>query len=306
MEETPQAAPETPHVSGWALAVLSTALVLPCYFLFGGAAQLANPAFGLWFTEAFVFFGVPLVLLQLAGREPRGYTGAGRLTWKQAALGFGFGIANFFAWVIPIQFVALKIFPESWQQKYDVSQIFNRQSGLELALLIASVVIAAPVGEEFFFRGVLLRATHQATRRTLGPLLLSAAVFSAFHMDPVGFAGRVQLGVLFGWLYLRSGSLWPSVFAHAANNALATSLYFIGKRFGPDTPEDPDLLQVLIFTSLGIAVFVPLWRAIERNTALLGPSATEDRPRRPTPPLLPWVGGWFLAAIAAVAVIVAV
>jgi hypothetical protein len=56
---------------------------------------------------------------------------------------------------------------------------------------------------------------------------VTAFVFSAFHLDPVGLAARFELGLLFGLLAWRSGSLWPAMAAHGANN-LISSLLFLG------------------------------------------------------------------------------
>ncbi len=290
------ALPTPPHVPRWVLAAVVTGVVFTAFITVGAASQLLNPAFGLWFTELFVFVAIPWVLLRFAGREPRRFTGLAAPSLQGAAMGLWLGVVNFFTWVVPIQSVAVEVFPASWREKFDVSQVFARQEGPELALLIGAVVIAAPLGEELFFRGTLLRALAVPGRRALWPLIFTSVIFSAFHFDPVGFVGRVELGVLFGWLYLRSGSLWPGVFAHAANNGVATALYFIAKKYAPQTPEEPELSQVLFFFAGGLIFFIPTVRALIRNPSLLGPGLQEEHPeppRLPSPSLfrlaLPWV-----------------
>ena len=60
--------------------------------------------------------------------------------------------------------------------------------------------------------------------RVRGAIGLSAVAFAAVHLDPVRFPALLFLGVLYGWLSWRTGSVWPSVLAHAVNNAAATAL----------------------------------------------------------------------------------
>jgi hypothetical protein len=68
-------------------------------------------------------------------------------------------------------------------------------------------------------------------------------------MDPVGFPARWELGVLFGLLAWRTGSLWPGIFGHLANNLTSTVLYFLFK----DQKQDPtdDVSAILAISGIG-------------------------------------------------------
>jgi membrane protease YdiL (CAAX protease family) len=81
-------------------------------------------------------------------------------------------------------------------------------------------VLVAPVMEELVFRGLLL----QGLRRhwpAAPAVLTTALLFALFHANPWQFMGPLLLGLFFGWLTVRSGSLWPAILAHALNNATA-------------------------------------------------------------------------------------
>ena len=52
----------------------------------------------------------------------------------------------------------------------------------------------------------------------------SAALFSVSHGAAGMLIPTLILGLLLGWLFLRAGSIWPCVTAHAFQNALALSL----------------------------------------------------------------------------------
>ncbi|MCA8971027.1 MAG: CPBP family intramembrane metalloprotease [Planctomycetes bacterium] len=89
---------------------------------------------------------------------------------------------------------------------------------------IAAIVVIAPIVEEVLCRGAAWDALRRlAGRRTT--LLGTAAIFAILH----GMNGGVSLelphrfvgGVAFGCLRLVSGSVRPSIVAHAVHNALA-------------------------------------------------------------------------------------
>jgi hypothetical protein len=104
----------------------------------------------------------------------------------------------------------------------------NDSALLVFWLLVAAVVIA-PIGEEVFFRGLMqtgLQAVIGHERRWLS-ILPCAVFFGVVHIGAVpGFMVPVLvlLGVVFGWVYERTGSLWCAIAVHAGFNALSFTL----------------------------------------------------------------------------------
>jgi membrane protease YdiL (CAAX protease family) len=101
--------------------------------------------------------------------------------------------------------------------------------------LLVSVVLA-PVTEELAFRGVLIKALGERSRRTL--IVVSAAVFSLFHVlglaaDNLLAAAAVVLpqlfivGAVLAWVTLRSGRLGPAIFLHSGWNLLAALILLL-------------------------------------------------------------------------------
>jgi hypothetical protein len=89
-------------------------------------------------------------------------------------------------------------------------------------LLVAGIVVVAPLAEEVLFRGYLFtglrtvlseRATEVAT----------AALFGLAH-GPAYALPIAALALLFGRLRLRHGALLPSVLAHAVHNGITVLL----------------------------------------------------------------------------------
>jgi uncharacterized protein len=97
--------------------------------------------------------------------------------------------------------------------------------GLLLNLFMIAVLPA--LGEELLFRGVIQKLFSQITRNVHWGIWISAALFSALHMQFYGFIPRLLLGGMFGYLLVWSGSLWLPIIAHFINNAAAVILLYM-------------------------------------------------------------------------------
>ena len=103
----------------------------------------------------------------------------------------------------------------------DLDPLF--QSRAILPLTGFAVVIMAPVAEEIFFRGFIFGGLI----RPLGlpwAMVASGVLFGMFHISSGHAIGVVLpfslIGMLFAWLYHRSGSLWTNIFAHMLFNVV--------------------------------------------------------------------------------------
>ena len=99
--------------------------------------------------------------------------------------------------------------------------------GMLLNLLIIALIPA--VGEELTFRGVL----QQGLTRKINPhvaIILSAAIFSFIHFQFYGFLPRMFLGILLGYMFYITGSLWTSITMHFVNNGTAVVVYYLNHK----------------------------------------------------------------------------
>ena len=80
----------------------------------------------------------------------------------------------------------------------------------------------APLVEELVFRGLLYGWLAGRWGTTVA-WLVSSLAFAAAHIEPAHAILVLPLGLWFGWLRRRTGSLWPSLVAHMANNGLAVA-----------------------------------------------------------------------------------
>ena len=99
--------------------------------------------------------------------------------------------------------------------------------GLLFNLVVIALIPA--IGEELTFRGVL----QQGLTRRMNPhvaILLSAAIFSFIHFQFYGFLPRMFLGMLLGYLFYTSGSLWTCMLMHFLNNGSAVVVYYLNHK----------------------------------------------------------------------------
>jgi membrane protease YdiL (CAAX protease family) len=92
---------------------------------------------------------------------------------------------------------------------------------------IAMIAILPAVGEELLFRGIVQQLFKKKFKNAHAAIWISAALFSALHLQFFGFLPRLVLGAMFGYMLEWSGTLWLPVIAHFVNNATAVTAYYL-------------------------------------------------------------------------------
>lgn len=121
-----------------------------------------------------------------------------------------------------------------------------------------ALVVMAPVTEELFFRGMLLKGFAQKYN-TWTAIGMSAFFFGLIHLNPWQFLPAIGAGLFIGWLYLMTDNILLCIAVHALNNGLA---YF---------------LEILHITIPGLAYdiregiqFQPVWMNLSGIILLTG------------------------------------
>lgn len=92
---------------------------------------------------------------------------------------------------------------------------------------LLTLVVMAPLFEETLFRGVILESAR-ARYGTLAAWAVSSLLFGLAHLHPALAVNAFVLGLVLGYIYIRTGSLWSVIILHAVNNALAYLLLLAG------------------------------------------------------------------------------
>jgi uncharacterized protein len=243
--------------------------LMALYVVLGGTAQAFAKAWGLAWTEVFVFFLPAVAVAAGSNLRPGSFLLLSRRpTRRQVALGALSGGALFLAASGILSLTTLAV-PRSWVEAFDVGHLFAGTPRERAGMAIVAAVLA-PFAEEVAFRGYVLSAVR--TRVPAGPAIAASAVlFAAMHLDPVRFPAVAFLGCWLGWLAVRSGSLWPAVAAHGANNALGAGFLLAG---AADPGTEGSAMGALAILGVGAAALVPI--AFAWIAATPGPPAARE------------------------------
>ncbi len=112
-----------------------------------------------------------------------------------------------------------------------------------IALSVITMVILPAFLEEFMMRGIVLGIMRPFGDKIA--IFASAFIFSIMHASILQIPFTFLLGLLLGFMVVKTESIWPAVILHGMNNAMAVASGYIDAYFGGTASE--------IFT---IAVFV--------------------------------------------------
>jgi membrane protease YdiL (CAAX protease family) len=224
---------------------VAVALVLPVMAVLGAVMLLtsqrepppAEPATvdwamlrNLWIGQAFTQLPFVVWLLVRASRVDQGWRRMGlaprRIGPEAVASGLGLAVAIVLVMAVNAVGVTLQLALGGEAPRIAhplLESIAAGPSPLLLAGLFASALVAAPIFEEIIFRGLLQTALLELLgwEHRWRVVLCAAAAFAAVHVTLVPWyvmPGLFVLGVILGWLYERTGSLWPCFVVHAGFN----------------------------------------------------------------------------------------
>ncbi|WP_447977449.1 CPBP family intramembrane glutamic endopeptidase [Candidatus Nitrospira bockiana] len=120
-------------------------------------------------------------------------------------------------WVLEIIAERVKL-TSHWTEWFDGDLVWGDQAVVFVTLL--EFVVFAPVFEELVFRGLLFATLRRRFGWTTSAAV-SAGVFAVAHgYGALGFVSVFWSGVLWAWIYERTGSLLPNMIAHGLSNLL--------------------------------------------------------------------------------------
>lgn len=94
-----------------------------------------------------------------------------------------------------------------------------------VVLTLVTAVILAPLVEEMVFRGMLLDAMRRQWGDRIG-VYGSSLIFAAVHVSAYALPPIFVLSIVLSRLYIRRQTLWASVFAHSAFNAIGIAILY--------------------------------------------------------------------------------
>lgn len=127
-------------------------------------------------------------------------------------------------WMVPIIFI-VNLLLETLSLEDLNAEVFSRLVYDPWGVL--GIVLVGPFTEELVFRMGIQRHLVRHRMRPWVAILLTALIFGAIHGNPAQIPGAVAFGVVLGWLYWRSGTIWMPVAAHVFNNLAGVALIWL-------------------------------------------------------------------------------
>ena len=157
---------------------------------------------------------------------------------------------------------------EQWMQNSEESaarlteQLLNTAKIIDMVINLLMIGILPAIGEELLFRSALIGILRKMFRNIHWPVIISAVIFSAFHLQFYGFFPRFVLGLMLGYLFVYSGSVWVPALAHLVNNGTVVLVsWLMANHYIAGKPEDLPVFGswTAVLTSALFVIMILVW-----------------------------------------------
>ncbi len=199
------------------------------------ATALAFKLFNLWLDDSptllqilstivgqliWIFFSILVCIFSFTHGLDRGM-GLSLRRWKydslKAAIAYltcfpaCMGLVVIVSLLLPAESLKVHILIESWLELQLTGKV----------MVFISAVVLAPIAEELFFRGIVQSMLRKYIGKPWPAVIITSVIFGLLHYDtPQNVPALILFGAVLGYLYERSGRLYPAIVTHALFNAL--------------------------------------------------------------------------------------
>ena len=200
---------------GW----VATAVDISLWVSAGGGQPSETSLGALAAGEAALWLGLlgaPLVASRRKGAGDLGTDFGFSARWTDALVGLPIGVVCQLL-LVPLIYLPLQQFISKHDLEEPVRRVTDSAHGGGYIALTIVVVVGAPIVEELFFRGLVLRSLQRRFGDAWA-VVGSAVLFGLAHFEPLQLPALVSLGVILGVMAVSTKRLGPSIFAHAGFN----------------------------------------------------------------------------------------
>lgn len=149
-----------------------------------------------------------------------------------------------------------------------LEKVLTFEGPLGLIVAFLAIAVAAGVGEEIIFRGILQGRVFKRLNHHLA-IWLAAAIFSIIHLEFAGFLPRMLLGGILGYAFHWSGSLLVPILIHVCFNGIQVIAAYATGEFKPDTAPVELPAWYLVLGSIVLTAVIGLLLERKSKQALL-------------------------------------
>lgn len=155
-----------------------------------------------------------ITVFRLPGRDALGL-------YKPPLLKTLIAVAGGFVLIYAVNSVLPRLVPPTQVYTDTSSSIVAYGSVWELLLVVLTISIVAPLADELFFRGLVLRSFMTRYGKVLAVLMVGFLTALFHTLEPFKLLHSFLMGVLFASAVVWTRSLWTSVVLHSLHNSLS-------------------------------------------------------------------------------------
>jgi membrane protease YdiL (CAAX protease family) len=161
---------------------------------------------------------LPIIVFIVIRRLPaQDALGAYKPIWYRTVI----AVVGGFLLMITINLTLPRLIPPSQAYAESSASIVAYDTLPGLLLTILAISIVAPLADELFFRGIILRGL-MARCGTLGAILIVAALTALFHkLEPLKLTHSFIMGLIFAVSVVWTRSVYTSLILHGIHNSLS-------------------------------------------------------------------------------------
>jgi membrane protease YdiL (CAAX protease family) len=171
--------------------------------------------------------GWPIIATVWRGNGPRIDLGL-TLTWSDVRIGVLGGVAGILLAAIAVA-ITSAIVGDFTSAAGEAAELLIAQSSPPTWIIFGLLVmVGAPIAEELAFRGLMFGALLKRGIRPGWVIVITAAVFAVFHIEPTRMLVLFVIGLVLGYIRYRTRSVGAAMVAHGVNNAPAAIYVMLG------------------------------------------------------------------------------
>jgi hypothetical protein len=120
--------------------------------------------------------------------------------------------------------------------------------------LVVNLIIIAmlpAIGEELLFRGVIQKELISRIKNHHIAIVIASIIFSGVHLQIQGFLPKFIIGIILGYAYYWTKSIWYPMILHFINNGMQTLiLYFVGDQM--DAMQEEAIKPEISYLVIGV------------------------------------------------------
>lgn len=231
-------------------------------------------------SSAIMFLGPTLIFARIVNPQPLKHLGLKtKFTWVQAGLVIVMIFVAFYLSGalgeltnhIPIADRLEKKFKALEKAYIDQVMVMANMKNMGDYLYTLLVIAVAPaIFEELLFRGALQQLMIKWTKIAWVGILIASILFSAVHFSYYGFMTRVGLGMILGYMFYYSKSIWLPMIAHFINNGFAVTMMYYMNRQGKLSTKALDERFPIWYGVIALAIIVALFIVYRNESRKLG------------------------------------